>query len=53
VIDSKSQAQAAIHIPNVPARIGLRLHSAFVTLDPAAPSGMRSISNTFSFSIAK
>jgi len=53
VIDSKGQAQAAIHIPNIPALIGLRLHSAFVTLDPAAPSGIRSISNTFSFSITK
>jgi len=53
VIGSKGQAQAAIHIPNVPALIGLRLHSAFVTLDPAAPSGIRSISNTFSFSVTK
>jgi len=53
VIDAKGQAQAAIHIPNVPALIGLRLHSAFVTLDPAAPSGIRSISNAFTFSITK
>jgi len=53
VIDSKGQAQAAIHIPNIPALIGVRLHSAFVTLDTAAPSGIRSISNTFSFSVTK
>jgi len=53
VIDSKGQAQAAIHIPNVPALIGVRLHSAFVTLDPAAPSRIRSISNTFTFSVTK
>jgi len=53
VIDSKGQARAAIHIPNIPALIGVRLHSAFVTLDPAAPSGIRSISNTFSFSVTK
>jgi hypothetical protein len=53
IINNKGQAQAAIHIPNVPALIGVRLHSAFVTLDPAAPSGIRSISNTFSFSITK
>jgi len=53
VIDSKGQARAAIHIPNVPALIGLRLHSAFVTLSPSAPSGVESISNTFMFSIAK
>jgi len=53
VIDAKGQGQAAIHIPNLPALIGVRLHSAFVTLDPAAPSGVRSISNTFAFSITK
>jgi hypothetical protein len=53
VIDSKGQAQAAVHIPNIPALIGIRLHSAFVTLDPQAPSGIKSISNTFSFGITK
>jgi len=53
VIDAQGQAQAAIHIPNVPALIGVRLHSAFVTLDPAAPSGIRSISDTFTFSVTK
>jgi hypothetical protein len=53
VIDSKGQALAAIHIPNVPALVGMHLHSAFVTLDPAAPSGIRSISNTESFVITK
>jgi len=53
VIDSEGQARASIHIPNIPALIGLRLHSAFVTLSPSAPSGIKSISNTFSFSIAK
>jgi hypothetical protein len=53
VIDSKGQAQAAIHIPNIPALIGTHLHTAFVTLDPAAPSGIRSISKTFSFQITK
>jgi hypothetical protein len=53
VIDSKGQAQATIHIPNQPALAGVRVHSAFVTLDPAAPSGVRSISDTFSFTITK
>jgi hypothetical protein len=52
-IDSKGQAQAAIHIPNIPALIGVRLHSAFVTLSPWSPSGIKSISNTFTFSITK
>ena len=53
VMNSKGQANAAIHIPNDPVLIGLRIHTAFVTLAPAAPSGIRSISNTFSFSITK
>ena len=53
VIDNQGQARAAIHIPNIPARIGARLHTACVTLDPAAPSGIKSISNTLSFSITK
>jgi hypothetical protein len=53
VMDSLGQARAAILLPNIPALIGVRLHSAFVTLDPSALSGIRSISNTLSFSITK
>jgi hypothetical protein len=53
VIDAQGQAQATINIPNVTALIGTRLHTAFVSLDPAAPSGIRSISNADSFTIAK
>jgi len=53
VIDSRGQAQAAIHIPNLSALLGIHLHTAFVTLDPKAPSGIKSISNTFSFPITK
>ena len=53
IVDGNGQAQAAIHVPNLPALIGTPVHTAFVTLDPAAPSGIRSISNTVSFVIAK
>jgi len=53
LIDNRGRARAAIHIPNLLALIGTRIHTAFVTLDPAAPSGIRSISNTYSFSITK
>jgi hypothetical protein len=53
VIDAKGQARAAINIPPDNRLIGVRLHTAFVTLDPQAPSGIRSISNTFSFPITK
>jgi len=53
VIDRQGQAAAAIRIPNVPALLGVRLHSAFVTVSPSAPSRVKSISNTISFSITK
>ena len=51
VLDAQGDAQASIHIPNVQALIGIPIHSAFVTLDPAAPWGIRSISDTESFMI--
>ena len=38
-------------IPGIAALIGVRIHSAFVTSSPSAPSGIQSISNTFTFSI--
>jgi beta-propeller repeat-containing protein len=52
VIDSKGQAQAAIHIPDVKALVGLRIHTAFVTIDPPSPWGIRSISDTETIVIA-
>ena len=52
-LDGQGQAKASINIPNIPFLIGLHIHTAFVTLDPLAPSGIKSISNTFSFSITK
>ena len=53
VINSQGQGKAAVKIPSLPAMNGVRLHTAFVTLNPSAPSGIKSISNTFSFSITK
>jgi hypothetical protein len=52
-ISPTGKANATVNIPSVPALIGTRLHTAFVTLEPRAASGIRSISNTFSFSIVK
>ena len=43
-IDDRGTAAAALAIPAVPALKGIPLHLAFVTLDGAAPSGIRSIS---------
>jgi hypothetical protein len=53
VIGANGQARAAIHIPNITALVGVTLHSAFVTISPPAPSGIKSISNTFSFRITR
>ena len=50
-ISSQGVAQAAIHIPNDSSLVGIRIHSAFVTLDLAAPLGVQSISDTASFTI--
>jgi beta-propeller repeat-containing protein len=51
VIGSNGQAQAAIHLPNVLALKGVRLHTAFVTVSPSALSGIKSISNTYTFTV--
>ena len=51
MLDGQGQASASIRIPGSPALVGLRIHTAFITLGPAAPFGIRSISNTFSFTI--
>jgi len=53
LLDGQGQGGAAINIPNLAALVGVRLHTAFLTIDPAAPSGIRSISNTFSFSVTR
>ena len=53
VIDAGGKAKAKINIPSIPALVGVRIHSAFVTLDPQAPFGIRDMSNTASFSITR
>ena len=50
-LDKSGKGQAKIHIPNIPAFIGIRLHSAFLTIKSGAPSNIASISPTFSFTI--
>jgi hypothetical protein len=52
-LDAQGEGIAKINILKDPLLIGVRLHSAFVTLNPSAPSGVQSISNTFSFTITK
>jgi len=52
-ISPHGQSTAFINLPKASALIGIRLHTAFVTLDPAAPSGVKSISNTSSFTVTQ
>ena len=52
-LDNQCRARAVIRIPDIQDLIGVRLHTAFVTLSPAATSGVKSISDTVSFSITK
>ena len=51
VLDAQGKARSQIAIPNIPALTGVRIHSAFLTLDPAAPYGISVISPTASFTI--
>jgi hypothetical protein len=53
MLDGQGKASAAIHIPDDSKLIGTELHTAYVTIDPAWPSGIRSASETFSFRIAR
>ncbi|MBN2492340.1 MAG: DNRLRE domain-containing protein [Planctomycetes bacterium] len=52
-IDAQGTARASLAIPPSPGLVGIRIYTAFVTLAAAAPSGVGSVSNTFSFAIAK
>ena len=44
VLDTAGKAQASILIPNSSALVGVRIYTAFVTIDPLAPYSIRSIS---------
>jgi C1A family cysteine protease len=50
-IGANRRAEAALVIPDLPAAVGLKIQTAFITLDPKAPSGVKSISNTYGFTI--
>jgi len=52
-LDASGKAQAALHLPNDARLIGVRLHTAFLTLDPNAPLGVKSIADPFSFSVTR
>jgi len=51
LIAANGTATARINIPNGSFLVGQRFHTAFVTLKPSAPQGIKSISNTCSFQV--
>ena len=50
-LSSQGTGSALLMIPDLPELVGLAIHSAFVTVDPMAPSGIRAISNTLSTTV--
>ncbi len=50
-IDSLGQASGSIALPNWPFLVGITFHTAFITLSPVAPGGIKSISNTVSTTV--
>jgi beta-propeller repeat-containing protein len=46
-LDALGEGHGAMWIPEHPNMVGLKLHTAFITLDPAAPSGIKSISSSY------
>jgi len=50
-LDANGEAQAKIKIPNDKNLITLRIHTAYVVLEQSAHFGIKSISNTFTFTI--
>jgi len=50
-LTASGTGSADIAIPNDPVMVGVRLHSAFLTLKAGEPYNIKSISNTYSFTI--
>jgi len=49
VLDAQDRARAWIAVPKSPVWKGLTIHTAFIVLDASAPLGIKSLSNTYSF----
>jgi hypothetical protein len=52
-LGASGQGVADIVIPEWAALVGVRLHSAFVTLKAGEPSNIKDVSNTFTFTITR
>jgi hypothetical protein len=52
-LDASGKATAAINIPNIAALDQIRIYTAFVTIKAGEPSSIKTISNTFVFTIVQ
>jgi len=51
VLDAAGKGKGTLNIPNIPILVGIKIHSAFVTINASSPSGIKSISPTETISI--
>jgi hypothetical protein len=51
LLDAQGQGKASVVLPPIPALVGVRLHSAFLTIKAGEPFNLKSISPTYSFTI--
>lgn len=52
VLNADGMATAQFNLPNIPALVGTDVYAAFVTINPASPSGISSISPNFAMKIS-
>jgi len=52
VLNQNGEATALLHLPPAMALVGTTIHGAFVTINAAAPSRVRSISTPYVFTVA-
>ena len=50
-IGRNGTSKADMNIPNIPSMKSFKIHTAFLTISPTAPMWVKSISNTFTFTI--
>ena len=51
VLDGSGKATGKLNIPAIPVLVGIDIYSAFITLSPTAPSGVKTVGCTKSFKI--
>lgn len=53
ILNAQGTGLAKLNLPAIPALVGVRLHSAFLTLKAGAPLNIQTVSPTFSFTVVK